>query len=115
IEQTEVIQEELVIVSNRDSLSMDEITSTPLLLYKQGCGYRERLENWMKLEGIVPKKVMEFGTFGTIMGSVSAGIGITVFPESAIDEYAAKEALHCHPIPQPYNEITTVFIRRKDV
>lgn len=114
IEQTEVIQERLVLISNRDTMSLEDISTNPLLLYKKGCGYRGRLENWMKMEGLVPRKIMEFGTFGTIMGSVSAGIGITVFPESALEEYAAKGALYCHPIPAPYNEITTVFVRRKD-
>lgn len=114
IEQTHVIKENLVLVTNQDHFTIEEISSTPLLLYKKGCGYRERLENWLKMEGIVPKKIMEFGTFGTIIGSVSAGIGITVFPESAIDEYAAKTKLRVHPIPEPFREVTTVFIRRKD-
>lgn len=115
IEQTEVSQENLLLVSSRSNFRLEDMASTPLLLYKEGCGYRERLKSWMQMEGIVCKRVMEFGTFGTIMGSVSAGIGISVFPESAIVEYASKEAIYCHPIPEPYNELTTVFIQRKDV
>lgn len=114
IEQTDVLKEDLVLISNRDDFKLEEISSTPLLLYKKGCGYRERLENWLKMEGIIPRKIMEFGTFGTIIGSVSAGIGITVFPESAVDDYAAKAKLRVHPIPAPFREVTTVFIRRKD-
>jgi len=114
ITQQEVIQEKLVLISNREELSPEDLTTTPLLLYKKGCGYRERLENWMKIEGIVPRKIMEFGTFGTIMGSVRAGIGITVFPESAVEDYAARGGLYCCPIPAPFRELTTVFIRRKD-
>ncbi|WP_438351965.1 LysR substrate-binding domain-containing protein [Paenibacillus sp. FA6] len=114
IEQVEVISEKLVIVSRSSSLSMEDITMKPLLLYKKGCGYRGRLESWMKIEGIIPKQVMEFGTFGTIIGSVAAGIGITVIPESSVIDLAAKGTIYCHHIPEPYQNITTVFIRRKD-
>lgn len=114
IEQVEVIHEKLVLVSKGSSLSMEDITMQPLLLYNKGCGYRGRLESWLRIEGIIPKQIMEFGTFGTIIGSVAAGIGITVIPESSVADLAAKGTIYCHRIPEPYQDITTVFIRRKD-
>lgn len=114
IEQVEVIQEKLVLVSKNESFSIEEITTSPLLLYNKGCGYRERLESWMKAAGIIPKQIMEFGTFGTIIGSVAAGLGITIIPESSIADLVAKGTIYCHSVPEPYNEITTIFIRRKD-
>lgn len=114
IEQVEVIQEKLVLVTKSDTFNLEDITTTPLLLYNKGCGYRGRLESWMKVEGIIPKQIMEFGTFGTIIGSVAAGIGITVIPESSIKDLVANGTVCSHNIPDPYREITTVFIRRKD-
>ncbi|KKO53228.1 LysR family transcriptional regulator [Paenibacillus sp. DMB20] len=114
IEQVEVIQEKLVLVTKGKTFSIEEMTKKPLLLYKKGCGYRERLESWMKAEGIVPKQIMEFGTFGTIIGSVAAGIGITIIPESSIADMVANGTVFCHGLPEPYHEITTIFIRRKD-
>jgi len=115
IDQVEVIQEKLVLVTKEESFTMEEITKRPLLLYNKGCGYRERLESWMKAAGIIPKQIMEFGTFGTIIGSVAAGIGITIIPESSIADLAAKGTVYCHNVPEPYHEITTIFIRRKDL
>lgn len=114
IEQVEVIQEKMVLVTKEKSFSIEEMTKKPLLLYKKGCGYRERLESWMKAEGIIPKQIMEFGTFGTIIGSVAAGIGITIIPESSITDMVANGTVFCHSVPEPYHEITTIFIRRKD-
>jgi len=114
IEQVEVIQEKLVLVSKENNFSMEDITTRPLILYNKGCGYRGRLESWMKVEGIIPKQIMEFGTFGTIMGSVAAGIGITIIPESSVTDLVAKGTVYCHNVPDPYHEITTIFIRRKD-
>lgn len=114
IEQVEVIQEKLVLVTKGNTFSMEDITTKPLLLYNKGCGYRGRLESWMKVEGIIPKQIMEFGTFGTIMGSVAAGIGITILPESSVTDLVTGGTVFCHDVPEPYREITTIFIRRKD-
>ncbi|NIK79180.1 DNA-binding transcriptional LysR family regulator [Paenibacillus castaneae] len=114
IEQVEVIQEKLVLVTKGNAFSMEDITTKPLLLYNKGCGYRGRLESWMKVEGIIPKQIMEFGTFGTIIGSVAAGIGITILPESSIAQLVASGTVFGHSVPEPYREITTIFIRRKD-
>ncbi|WP_159887753.1 LysR family transcriptional regulator [Paenibacillus puerhi] len=114
IEQVEVIQEKLMLVTKGETFSIEDLTKRPLLLYNKGCGYRERLEGWMKAEGVIPKQIMEFGTFGTIIGSVAAGIGITVFPQSSISDEVAKGTVFGHSIPEPYHEITTLFIWRKD-
>jgi LysR family transcriptional regulator, cell division regulator len=114
IEQMDVIQEKLVLASKEQSLSIEELTTRPLLLYNKGCGYRERLDSWMKSAGILPKQIMEFGTFGTIIGSVAAGLGITIIPESTITELVASGTVYSHSVPKPYDEITTIFIWRKD-
>lgn len=114
IEQFDVFHEKLVLVSQGADFSVEDITTRPLLLYKKGCGYRERLETWLKMEGMIPKQIMEFGTFETIIGSVAAGIGMTVFPESSVSGLKAQGHVYCHALPEPYNEVTTVFIRRKE-
>ena len=114
VEQLNVIHEKLVLVSKPDSFTMNQLTTTPFLLYHKGCGYRGRLESWMKVEGIIPSKIMEFGTFGTIIGSVSAGIGITVIPESTVIDLNRSGSVDVHSLPEPYCHITTIFIWRKD-
>ena len=114
IDQIDVIQERLMLVTKESRFSVEDITKKPLLLYNKGCGYRGRLESWMRVEGIVPKQIMEFGTFGTIIGSVAAGIGITILPESSVAQYVAERQVYAHAIPKPFQDITTVFIRRKE-
>jgi len=114
VEQLPIVNEKLVLVAKPDTFTMDKLTTTPFLLYQKGCGYRGRLESWMKVEGIIPKKIMEFAVFGTIIGSVAAGIGVTVVPESVVDDLQQKKIVQVHSMPEPYNEITTLFIWRKD-
>lgn len=112
--QHEVIQEELVLVSRKSHFSLDEISKSSLLLYTKGCGYRDKLESWLKSEGILPKRIMEFGTFETIIGGVSAGIGFTVLPKTSVAQLADHASVHCHALPEPFSKITTVFIHRND-
>lgn len=114
IEQYEVLQEELVIVTKSEKFAVEDVTVKPLLLYNKGCGYRLRLEKWLMEEGIAPKQIMEFGTFETILGSVAAGIGITIVPKSTVRHMVSRGIVHCHEVPDEYRQITTVFIRRKD-
>lgn len=115
IEQHEVIQEELVLVSKSERFSLDEITHKPLLLYNKGCGYRQKLESWLKDEGIIPKRVMELGTFDMILAGVQAGIGLTILPKTSVKNHLDLSSVFCHLVPVPYRKITTVFIHRKDI
>lgn len=110
----EVFQEELVLISNKNTTTLDQLKNEPFLCFSKGCGYRARLEAWYKDENIVPKKVMEFGTLETILSSVVAGLGITFIPKSAVSHLEARGLIQCHLLPPQYSEIKTVFIRRSN-
>lgn len=110
----DVFQEELVLISNKHTTSLEQLKSEPFLCFRKGCGYRARLEAWYKDENIAPKKVMEFGTLETILSSVVAGLGITFIPKSAVSHLEARGLIQCHLLPTKYSEIKTVFIRRSN-
>jgi len=110
----DVFQEELVLISNINTTSLEQLKNEPFLCFSKGCGYRARLEAWYKDENITPKKVMEFGTLETILSSVVAGLGITFIPKSAVSHLEARGLIHCHLLPTKYSEIKTVFIRRSN-
>lgn len=110
----DVFQEELVLISNINTTTLEQLKNEPFLCFSKGCGYRARLEAWYKDENIVPKKVMEFGTLETILSSVVAGLGITFIPRSAVSHLEARGLIHCYLLPTKYSEIKTVFIRRSN-
>lgn len=110
----DVFQEELVLISNKNTISLEQLKNEPFLCFNKGCGYRARLEAWYKDENIVPKKVMEFGTLETILSSVVAGLGVTFIPKSAVSHLQARGLIQCHSLPKNYSEIKTVFIRRSN-
>jgi len=109
-----VFQEELVLISDVKSTSLDELIDKPVLCFSKGCGYRARLEAWFEDQNITPAKVMEFGTLETILSSVSIGLGVTFIPKSAVTHLEKKGHIQFHYLPDKYSKINTVFIRRKD-
>ena len=115
LEQYDVCTEKLVLVTQNKTFHIEEFITTPLLVSNQGCGYRSKLEHWLKDEGLLPKRMMEFNILETILNSVALGLGITLVPESAVEHLSTTGKIHCHPIPKKYESISTVFIIRKDV
>lgn len=110
----DVFQEQLVLISDMNTKSLEELLEKPFLCFSKGCGYRARLETWYKDQNITPSKIMEFGTLETILSSVAVGLGITFVPQSAVAHLEKKQRIKCHTLPPKYSEINTVFIRRAD-
>ncbi|ACT01767.1 LysR family transcriptional regulator [Paenibacillus sp. JDR-2] len=117
LEQENVTDEELVLVttaSHPPINSIHEVQSRTLLVFQNGCSYRAKFNQLLQDEGIVPVKLMEFGSLETIIGCVSAGLGISLLPRSIVTEQEQQGQIRTHKIPSKHALVSTVFIRRKD-
>lgn len=85
-----------------------------VLAFPTGCFYRKQLETWLHKSGFIPYRIMEFSTIETIIGCVSAGMGITFLPRSILSGNLATEKIDIHPLPAEIAHVTTRFLRRKD-
>ena len=85
-----------------------------ILAFPIGCFYRKQLETWLHKSGLIPYKIMEFSTIETIIGCVSAGMGITFLPRSILSGNLSTEKIDIHPLPAEVAHVTTRFLRRKD-
>lgn len=115
--EKEVIEEELVLITDTihpPISSIKDIQTRTLLVFHAGCSYREKLEQWLRQEGVIPKKIMEFGTLDAIVGCVSAGLGVSMVPQSVVEKHVQEGILRQHSIPNLYGKVKTVFIYRKD-
>ncbi len=110
----EVFNEELVLISDTATTSLEELKTKPFLCFSKGCGYRARLEKWYKDENVDLQKTMEFGTLETILSSVMVGLGVTFVPKSTVSRLINKGLIHYYKLPSEYSEINTIFIRRSD-
>lgn len=112
----EIFREELVLVGKSEWFhdeNYGELADRPLLVFKQGCSYRKKLEEWLQSQKIVPTKRLEFGSLEAIIGCVNAGLGVSLLPKSVITRFQSSDSFEWRPIYDGW--VTTYWIRRQDV
>lgn len=111
--QYEVFQEELVLLTANEH-DLKDLSTLPFLVFNKGCGYRLKLEKWLRDTDKHLVKMMEFGTLETILGSVVSGLGVTIVPKSTVSNLLKKGLAKAYVLPKQYSNISTVFILRSD-
>lgn len=122
VKHPEIIQElfinerlGIVIPDTIDYQGIRSVHDMTLLMLNAECLYRTRLEEWLEDEGCRLGRVMEFGTMEGLLGCVKAGMGFAVLPVSYFNRMNVTEGIRCYPFPEKYEEVPTVFIRRRDL
>lgn len=108
-------KEELVLVTDRSDQESDlkKLLARPLLVFPSGCAYRRVLERMLTDYGIAAVHTMEFTSLGAILASVSAGLGISVFPATAINSFTAGDSLRMISLPEEYKTADIYLIFRR--
>jgi DNA-binding transcriptional LysR family regulator len=108
-------KERLVLVTNRSESENDlkELLRKPLLVFPSGCAYRRVMERMLADYGLAPARMMEFSSLGSILASISAGFGVSVFPVSAITAFSAGDSLRMIPLPDEYETADIYLITRR--
>lgn len=115
--QEKILDEELVLVtsaSHPEISSIQDVQTQTMLVLREGCSYRAKLNHILQEEGLLPLKLMEFGILEAIIGCVSAGLGISLLPRSIIASHEKQGRIRSHTISDKYSLVSTMFIRRKD-
>lgn len=113
-----LIKEELVFIANKSQppiQTIKDLQNRTILVFRPGCTYRAKLEQWLRDEGIFPVKKMEFGTIEGMLGCVKAGLGITLVSKCMANQYKENGNICSYAVPDKDPHVTTVFIRRQDV
>jgi LysR family hydrogen peroxide-inducible transcriptional activator len=71
-------------LSTRKAIRLEELRSEPFLLLKEGHCFRESALALCRKAKVAPNVVFESGQFATILGLVSAGMGISAVPKMAV-------------------------------
>jgi DNA-binding transcriptional LysR family regulator len=118
IHEQVVFAEQLVLITARCHRTLDEAlhgsTSPRLLVFRSGCSYRRRLEAVVRSRGVVPDRVLEYGTVEGIIGCVAAGLGVTLLPRPLVEQHERAQAVRIHRLADTESTVDTVFVRRSD-
>jgi LysR family transcriptional regulator, cell division regulator len=112
-----IIDEELVLMMNASHpplTSYKDLQNQTLLLLRQGCRYRARLERWLTEEQIIPHKKIEFYTIENLLGCMRSGMGVALVSRSMIDKLVQEGWVRSYPIPKQYRKESIVFICKEE-
>jgi DNA-binding transcriptional LysR family regulator len=117
LEEKKAWTEELVLVTSPRFRTLDDAlasSSQPnIIVFREGCTYRERLERLLGERGITAVRRLEMGTVDGILGCARAGLGITLMPRGVASRAASKGEIGIHSLPKNQAFVDTVCVRRK--
>lgn len=110
-----ILDEELVILTAPHIQSLRAIPSdTKMIVLGQGSLYKQQLCAILNRNGIKANRVMELGTLEVIVGTVSAGLGITLLPRAVLNLVSPKGSVRAHRVIDEDCRVQTLFVRRRD-
>ena len=112
LEAVPLTRERLVLISC-DAAPLEALLSRPLVVFPRGCSYRRRLEEIQAKKGIVPGEIMEMNSLSAIFASVSAGLGVSLFPASTVDALAAGKQIVVTELPFAQADIPVSIVHRR--
>lgn len=96
LKQTVLYHEPLVLISSAGSApihSASDLQGQHLFMWPQGCPYRRALENWLARHGLnLP--ITGYASWGTIIGCVSVGAGVSLIPQGVLERYSQSATLN---------------------
>ena len=114
-EKTEAFREELVLVdaAGRPPMGGPEgLSGRTLLVFKQGCAYRRRLEEWIGSAGAPAGRTVELGSYQTMLGCAASGMGVAIMPRSVTDMLSGASGVSVHTLPPDLARAETSLIWR---
>ncbi|NQY24337.1 MAG: LysR family transcriptional regulator [Campylobacteraceae bacterium] len=85
-----------------------------LLILRKGCRYSSLLQDHYKKMGNSNYKVLEFGSYNTILGCVKAGMGKTLLPIHIVKKLGYEKDLKRIDLNEDLSNIPTCLICRKN-
>ena len=110
-----MVEEELVVATATHVADLGALgAGAKILVFRAGCSYRQRTDEFLARLGLVGLRRMEMGTLDGIIGCVSAGVGFALLPRAVLVASAAAGQVRLHDLPPEARWSTTVFVRRGD-
>lgn len=114
VDHLEIYKEALVLIA---SPAMGEITKPQdlngktIFMWPEGCPYRQSLECWLN-EHRIPTTITSIASYGTILGCVSSGAGVSLVPAGIFEQFKKMGGISGYALSQ-LTPIQNYFISNK--
>lgn len=95
IESVEIYMEELVLIASPDMGGIHEphdLNGIDIFMWPEGCPYRKKLVNWLQRHE-VSSPITSIASYGTILGCVSSGAGVSLVPKGVCEQFSRGGSL----------------------
>lgn len=102
LQSVKVFEEELVLITAKGTTPIKraaDLVGSTLIAFVDGCSYRRRLQDWLGAAGVIPTRVLEFGSYQAMIACVAAGTGFALVPRSLLHSLRAVQDLALHEVP----------------
>ncbi len=108
-------EERLVLVAPADHPPISQTSRPPdtIIVFESGCPHRRRLEEWYAGRSDLPGQTLELGSYHAMFGSVVAGMGVALMPESVLAAFPERARVSTHPLPKGQDRLRTLLIWRR--
>lgn len=108
-----VFREELVLLTRPGTLPpQPNERSARIVVFKEGCSYRERLEAILARRGVAIDRRLEVGSVEGILACIGAGLGIGLLPRGTVEAAGAASRVAVHTLGPRDAFVETLFVRR---
>ncbi len=87
-------------LAQKESISIDDMKDTDLIMLKDGSYLREMVQSKLKNAGITPNVVLESNQIETIKGLVASGVGMAFLLDFVVEDTPGIKSL---PLAEPLN------------
>lgn len=118
LNRTLIFDEELILIAVKAHpaiLTPSDTENVTVLVFKEGCSYRDRLLSWYQSFNRTPKRIAEVTSYHAILGGVAAGMGIAIIPKSMLEIFPNTDLLSIHPLNTALGRIQIELIWRKNL
>ncbi|MFC6100406.1 LysR family transcriptional regulator [Olivibacter domesticus] len=118
LQQEPINEEQLVILTHGNAASLSSTlnrqTAPKIIVFDQGCVFRERLESLLSAKGIVQYKPIVVNSIEGIINFVESGLGISILPQQIITAFYASRNIKTFSLSKSLGTMTTVLISRSN-
>ena len=117
LEKICIKEEKLVILASSKGPSLQTlIEKEPLkiVVFDEGCIFRERLESWLSHKGILNYKSTVLNSIEGMINFVEAGLGVSILPEEVVSKYYAGREIKTYGLNKQLGTMNTILVFRKD-
>lgn len=101
-------------LADRADVVMEDLRSETIVLSKADCSYRRMFESMLDEAGIETAPGLEFSSSAALRGCVMQGVGITLLPELAVREEAARGQMIVLPWRGPVLETAVLMLHHRE-